>query len=193
MRDIYIIAVEYGRIQSVKAVRAALEHLNGPNAYSEARQLLDHVNPAKGEFSRLGGYENPQPIIAALREAGVVATSSSDPADAQQSYLAKRASANGATPEQVFAEFAPGEAGDDPEGRSGPSEPDQGGKALKAAYASLSLMQFAEGAPLVAGVHAATLANLTPDSYDLWQSAQQLLIGAFPWAKDTLEENGVLL
>lgn len=189
-----IYAIEAPRLAAAKAVRSALWELhvqrdgdpeNRPT-FTDACGVLDAF--AEDGVAKLaevdGASEGISALLRSLRADGVFVTVGS-PEKALRAHKAEKLREQGATPEAVFAELAPG----DP-----PPPPAPEFRSDAAAASALALVVMSKGNPLAACAHAVTLCRAQGvATLPVWRAVQQDIIATFPWCAPMLADDDALL
>lgn len=172
------------RLRSLRAVRDALNALGGDDVASAAEAAAILRTFAEDGFAYLGdgnadALEAARSALAAQMCEGTI---NLDPEVEAKRQAARRMTREGATPEQVFAEHAPGQ----------PAQPQAAVELSPKVYrTAIGIMAGANGNPLTAAAQANTLARTTEDAAFYWQ-----VIGAlcetFPWLPNIMQQQGIV-
>ncbi len=178
MADLWLVAAPENEMQALRAIREALRFFTSEATLEDADGVLSGLK--KQGFAFLGSA--PEELIDRLYElkddlfdSGCGAAFDIDQEKYARRFRSKRMTAEGATPEEVFAKEAPGE----------PTEP-----TARAYETALALMAASEGNPLRAAITAANLARTTGHA-EVHHGAIAGLARAFPWLPKALSDNGI--
>ncbi len=183
MHTLYLTNYGENRMQATRAVRNAMRALGLSEkdaSYAAADKLLDALD--RDGYALLGTSPNPTlltEVSKSLAAADCEAVLNLDPERAARRSHSREDRGAGKTPEQVFAERAPGEP--TVEFRFSP----------QASATAMAMLAMTDGNPLNAAAFVHRLDHTTGDA--LWEEVQEALIQAFPFIGQALEENRMRL
>lgn len=195
MHTLYLVRIGPNRLLSTRAIREAMQFLgspgeDGPATMKDADKIIDAFE--RDGHALLGTHADPlvlSDVTAHLNEHHCDAIIDLDPARRERQAQTRRDRSEGRSPEEVFAERAPGEPQPEP---PAPSAPERQTFPLEAHETAMQLIVMCDGNPANAAAYCHNLARVTADDR-LYREVQDALVQAFPFIASALDASGLRL
>lgn len=183
--SLWLMVIPENKMRALSAVRKALAFFGEPAGLEEAQQVIDTFKDDGFAFLGVTSDEKGLATLESdLADLDCGTARDIDPVKWVRGARARRMTASGSTPEQVFRTLAPG----------APPEPEKAVTKVKlpieAYETAIALMATCDGNSLRAAATARNL-SVTTGNPALYKDTIRALVKVFPWLEGPARESGI--